>query len=100
MMTCTSGVFFPEVDWYNIGQEELTRLLSQQNSMKKARNIVLFLGDGMGMSTITAARIYKGQKQGRPGEEETLNFEGFPNVGLSKVRWIWEFAEPFQKREK
>lgn len=53
---------------------------------KPARNVIIFVGDGMGMSTITASRIYKGQKNnGVAGEEQELVFETFPNVGLSKV---------------
>lgn len=36
-------------------------------------------------ATITAARIYSGQKSGRSGEESTLSFEKFPFTGLSKV---------------
>ena len=50
-----------------------------------AKNVILFLGDGMGISTVTAARIYKGQLNGQTGEETQLNFEKFPNVALSKV---------------
>ena len=40
----------------------------------------------MGISTITAGRIFKGQLEGRPGEEGLLTFEKFTNVGLIKVR--------------
>ncbi len=50
-----------------------------------ARNVVLFVGDGMGLSTVTAARILRGQQLGRPGEETQLTFETFPNLGLAKV---------------
>ena len=32
-------------------------------------NVILFLGDGMGISTVTAARIFAGQQQGLQGEE-------------------------------
>jgi hypothetical protein len=39
----------------------------------------------MGMSTITAARIYKGQLTGKSGEENQLAFEHFPTVGLAKT---------------
>lgn len=49
------------------------------------RNVVLFIGDGMGISTITAARIYAGQKLGRDGESHELSFERFPNVALIKT---------------
>ncbi len=56
-----------------------------------AKNVVLFVGDGMGAQTVTAARIYKGQKGGedvtdKNGEGEELLWERFPAVGLSKVR--------------
>lgn len=50
-----------------------------------AKNVILFIGDGMGMSTITAGRIFKGQLEGRSGEEGYLSFEKFPHVGLAKV---------------
>jgi alkaline phosphatase len=49
------------------------------------KNVIVFIGDGMGMSTITAARIYKGQLAGKSGEENQLSFEHFPTVGLSKT---------------
>jgi alkaline phosphatase len=51
----------------------------------RAKNVILFIGDGMGISTITAARIYAGQKLGHTGEEYVLPFEKFPNVALVKT---------------
>lgn len=51
----------------------------------KAKNVIVFIGDGMGISTITAARIYDGQKRGETGEENQLSFERFPNVALVKT---------------
>ena len=51
----------------------------------KAKNVIVFIGDGMGISTITAARIYAGQKQGKMGEEHVLPFETFENVALVKT---------------
>jgi len=50
-----------------------------------ARNIILFVGDGMGVSTVTAARILDGQRKGGSGEENRLSFEYFPFTGLSKT---------------
>ena len=50
-----------------------------------ARNIILFIGDGMGVTTVTAARIFDGQSKGMRGEENTLSFERFPNVALVKT---------------
>ncbi len=51
----------------------------------RAKNVILFIGDGMGISTITAARIYAGQKLGQTGEEYVLPFENFENVALVKT---------------
>lgn len=44
----------------------------------KAKNVILFVGDGMGLSTLTAARILAGQNEGKSGEEGYLSFEKFP----------------------
>ncbi|BCX80623.1 alkaline phosphatase [Methylomarinovum caldicuralii] len=51
----------------------------------KASNVILFIGDGMGISTVTAARIFEGQRRGEPGEENFLSFERFPYLALSKT---------------
>ena len=51
----------------------------------RRQNVILFLGDGMGVSTVTAARILAGQQAGKPGEEHVLPFETFPNVALVKT---------------
>lgn len=51
----------------------------------KAKNVILFVGDGMGISTVTAARILQGQLRGESGEENLLSFEAFPFTGLSKT---------------
>ena len=51
----------------------------------RARNVILFIGDGMGPSTVTAARIFAGQAEGLAGEEYALSFERFPHVALVKT---------------
>jgi alkaline phosphatase len=52
---------------------------------QRPRNVILFVGDGMGVSTVTAARILEGQLRGQSGEENLLSFESFPRVALSKT---------------
>lgn len=52
---------------------------------RRAKNVILFVGDGMGVSTITAARILEGQNQGAMGEENSLSFEQFRNLALVKT---------------
>ena len=55
------------------------------SSSVQAKNVILFLGDGMGVSTITAARIFAGQQHGQSGEEYELSFDAFDNVALIKT---------------
>lgn len=50
-----------------------------------AKNIILFVGDGMGLTTVTAARILDGQFKGQTGEENSLGWGVMPFVGLSKT---------------
>jgi alkaline phosphatase len=51
----------------------------------RARNVILFIGDGMGISTITAARILEGQRRGESGEDNRLSFEEFPYSALVRT---------------
>ncbi|MEI8236532.1 MAG: alkaline phosphatase, partial [Methylococcaceae bacterium] len=73
--------------WIEKGQKSLTDADNTANNKKTAKNVILFIGDGMGISTITASRIFEGQlKAGnRGGEENSLSFEKFPHVALSKT---------------
>ncbi|MFB2639579.1 alkaline phosphatase [Shewanella bicestrii] len=73
--------------WYVDAQARVTKAdgLSVNNDVGAAKNVILFVGDGMGVSTITAARILEGQLKGKTGEENSLSFETLPYVGLSKT---------------
>lgn len=51
----------------------------------KAKNVILFLGDGMSLTTVAAARILEGQRKGGPGEENLLSWEHFPATAFSKT---------------
>lgn len=43
---------------------------------------------GMGLTTITSARILKGQLQNQTGEETVMTMDTFPSVGLVKVKLL------------
>lgn len=73
------------VFWYREAEGELETALNNEPNRNQAKNVIVFIGDGMGIPTITAARIYKGQQQGKNGEEGNLFFEKFPHVALSKT---------------
>ncbi|XP_076124131.1 alkaline phosphatase, tissue-nonspecific isozyme [Alosa pseudoharengus] len=72
--------------WNTWAQRTLKQALQlQELNTKVAKNIILFLGDGMGISTVTAARILKGQLNGQSGEEYRMEMDKFPYVALSKT---------------
>lgn len=72
-------------EWYAAGAAAVARNARVQPVTGRAKNVILFVGDGMGITTITAARILDGQRKGGSGEENALAFEAFPNVALSKT---------------
>lgn len=43
------------------------------------------VGDGMSLTTATAARILRGQRRGQTGEDTDLAWDTFPAVALAKV---------------
>lgn len=71
--------------WYRSNREALQQRLNAEKREGRANNVILFVGDGMGISTITAARVFKGQLTGKAGENSALSFEKFPHASLSKV---------------
>ncbi len=75
----------PGDDWFKDGQRVLAIRKGVEPANKKAKNVILFVGDGMGVSTVTASRIYEGQSLGKTGEEGALSFEAFPHVALVKT---------------
>lgn len=56
-----------------------------EDFVPRARNVILFVGDGMGVSTITAGRIYAGQQKGLDGESYRLAMESLPYSAFSKT---------------
>ena len=50
--------------WNKIAEDTIASLLKRKPNNKIAKNLILFLGDGMGVNTVNAGRIRKGQKLG------------------------------------
>lgn len=71
--------------WRRDGWNAIDKAKQIQYKYGKAKNVILFIGDGMGVSTLTAARIFEGQRRGESGEENRLSFEEFPFSALSKT---------------
>lgn len=71
--------------WYDDGQTLVAERASRNPERTPARNVILFVGDGMSLTTVSAARILEGQQRGQPGEENLLFFERFAHVALAKT---------------
>lgn len=65
--------------WRLQGQLKLQQIINRKINTNSAKNVILFLGDGMSISTVTATRMLEG------GSEQDLAFDKFPYFGLSKV---------------
>jgi alkaline phosphatase len=100
--------------WNKYALDKLNYFLNRKLNQNIAKNVIFFLGDGtlqkycasdsnwiffykilnptfllnkkgMGISTVTAGRIRKGQVEDRNGEEEITNMESLDHLALSKV---------------
>jgi alkaline phosphatase len=70
---------------FQAGRAQAAQRHALSPALGRARNVILFLGDGMGITTVTAARILEGQRRGEPGEENLLAFEKLPYTAFSKT---------------
>ena len=61
--------------WSRDGWNAIEKAKREKIRKRKAKNVILFIGDGMGVSTLTASRILEGQLRGESGEENRLSFE-------------------------
>ncbi|MFI0843876.1 alkaline phosphatase [Mesorhizobium sp. IMUNJ 23232] len=72
--------------YYVAAQAALDKIMAIKPNTGKAKNVILFVGDGMSIPTITAARIFDGQQKGVDGESNSLSFETLlPYAALSKT---------------
>lgn len=68
--------------WINKGQNLLYNKVHKKLNTNKAKNLVIFIGDGMGLATLMATRSYMNDVQ------TELSFEKFPYSGLAKTYCI------------
>nr|XP_056705930.1 intestinal-type alkaline phosphatase-like [Euleptes europaea] len=71
--------------WNEKASRAIQEALDLRPRNYRAKNLILFLGDGMGIATVTATRILNGQKLGNLGPETPLAMDAFPYVALSKT---------------
>lgn len=71
--------------WYTDGQATLEAMIANQPNTGKAKNVILFVADGMGVGTNYAIRLFAGQLEGKLGEEHVLPYEAYPYTSLLKT---------------
>ncbi|XP_058118452.1 alkaline phosphatase 4 [Anopheles ziemanni] len=75
--------------WNKYAESYIKQVLTYDENRRMipsvAKNVIIFVGDGMGIASLSTGRIFKGQRAGRSGEEEQLSFDMFPNTGMSKT---------------
>ena len=71
--------------YYRQGQAELQARLKLRPNTGRAKNVILFVGDGTGISTITAGRIWTGQSKKLDGESYQLAIDQLPYAALVKT---------------
>lgn len=65
--------------WIDQGQKNLREKLNQKLNTNKAKNLIVFIGDGMGLGSIMATRSYINDVNFE------LSFDKFPHTGLAKT---------------
>jgi alkaline phosphatase len=71
--------------YFQSARRDLEARLLVQPRTGRARNVILLVGDGMGVSTVTAARIHQGQQRGTDGESNRLAMEQLPYAAFSRT---------------
>ncbi|TCV92387.1 alkaline phosphatase [Luteibacter rhizovicinus] len=72
--------------WFRNGAAQAAQASREANAGgQRAKNIIVFLGDGMSIPTIAASHIRAGQLKGVDGESYRLSFENFPFSALSRT---------------
>jgi len=67
--------------WNEQAKQTIESLLKTKVNQNIAKNLIIFLGDGMGISTITSGRIRKGQKK---GENLVKNFFALKSINFAR----------------
>ena len=91
--TLDAGIHETAQEWRSAARIAVANRAKGPRTNSQAKNVILFVGDGMGPTTVAAARIFAGQQAGRDGESNSLSFEEFPHVAFSKT-YTTDFQVP------
>jgi alkaline phosphatase len=85
--SAAAQALLPQADdpYFTAAEGALMDRMAVQPITTRARNVILFVGDGMSVATTTAARILDGQQRNVDGESNILPVDRFPYLALSKT---------------
>ncbi|WP_185983191.1 alkaline phosphatase [Aureimonas mangrovi] len=72
-------------EYFTAGQSAIAERVAMENNTNRAKNIVLFVADGMGIGTNYGIRLFDGQQKGMLGEEHNLPHDLFPHSAIMKT---------------
>ncbi|XP_078481552.1 alkaline phosphatase [Ciona intestinalis] len=87
MTSCVSPAENTKEFWYSNGLQGIEASVDRfaQLNPTRAKNVVMMIGDGMNIATLTAGRIAIGQKSGASGEEHVTAIDQLPHTGIAKT---------------
>lgn len=74
------------------GKARLEAALKRVPNTGRAKNVILFIGDAMGINSVTAGRILAGQQRGGTGIDYDLAFEKLPYTGFSRTHSVDQYV--------
>lgn len=78
--------------YFQAGQARLAEALQRVPNTARAKNVILFIGDGMGINSVTAGRIFMSQQNGGNGIDRALFFETLPYSAFSHTHSADQFV--------
>jgi hypothetical protein len=80
-----------KTDWFGLAQNSLDNANDQARRLidlhHSAKNGIFMMGDGIGLSTVTAGRVFMSQLRNITGDEAVLSWEDMPYMALSKKKF-------------
>lgn len=77
--------------WKCLADEEISRFTNTYPfshlyaTTRRPKNVILFIGDGLSLSTVTGARYLKAEQKGKQAGQELLSWEQWPGVTLLRT---------------
>ena len=71
--------------WYKDADSKMREVMAKAPNVNKAKNVILMVADGNGVTSVFATRLFEGQMMGKSGEGHDLSYEKYPYLSLAKT---------------